>query len=92
MKIAQFANRMGSLGGMLAALLCVTQLGCITGATRAIPATRLPDIYNLQMPADLVVLSACNTGVAQDMTGDALAGLVRGFLDRAMHRIGNQAG
>lgn len=61
MKIALFAKRMGSLGGLLTALLCVTQLGCITGATRAIPATRLPDVYKPEpkceeIPVNLTLL------------------------------------
>src|SRR5688572_19201848 len=61
MKIALFAKRMGSLAGALTALLCVTQLGCITGATRAIPATRLPDIYKAEpkcedIPVNLTLL------------------------------------
>jgi hypothetical protein len=61
MKIALFAKRMGSLGGVLAALFCVTQLGCITGATRAIPATRLPDVYKAptkceEIPVNLTLL------------------------------------
>jgi protein involved in polysaccharide export with SLBB domain len=61
MKIALFAKRMGSLGGVLATLLCVTQLGCITGATRAIPAGRLPDIYKAapkceEIPVNLTLL------------------------------------
>jgi len=58
MKIAMFAKRLGSLGGLLAALLCMTQTGCITYACRAIPATRLPEIYKApakceQVPVNL---------------------------------------
>lgn len=48
------AKRLGSLGGMLAALFCLTQSGCITGATRAIPATRLPEIYKAAPKCDTV--------------------------------------
>jgi CHAT domain-containing protein len=48
---------------------------------------RLPDIYNLRMPADLVVLSACNTGLGQEVTGEGLAGLVRGFMYAGSRRV-----
>lgn len=38
------------------------------------------DIYNLELDASLVTLSACETGLGRDAGGDDLVGLVRGFL------------
>jgi len=41
---------------------------------------RLPDIYNLRLGADLVVLSACQTALGRDVKGEGLIGLTRGFM------------
>jgi CHAT domain-containing protein len=38
------------------------------------------DIYDLELKASLVTLSACETGLGHDAGGDDLVGLVRGFL------------
>ena len=40
----------------------------------------LRDIYNLDLPVSLVVISACNTGIGQSVRGEGLIGLTRGFM------------
>jgi CHAT domain len=41
---------------------------------------RLRDIFNLKLAADLVVLSACQTGIGKDIKGEGIVGLTRGFM------------
>jgi CHAT domain-containing protein len=48
---------------------------------------RLHDIYNLKLPAELVVLSACDTGLGKDIRGEGLVGLTRGFMYAGVPRV-----
>jgi CHAT domain-containing protein len=48
---------------------------------------RLQDIYNLKLPAELVVLSACQTGLGKEVKGEGLIGLTRGFMYAGAPRI-----
>ncbi|HVG18874.1 MAG TPA: CHAT domain-containing protein [Blastocatellia bacterium] len=48
---------------------------------------RLNDIYNLELPSDLVVLSACNTGLGKQIKGEGMIGLTRGFMYAGASRV-----
>ena len=48
---------------------------------------RLHDIYGLQLPAELVVLSACNTALGKPVKGEGLVGIVRGFMYAGAKRV-----
>ncbi len=45
------------------------------------------EIYNLKLPADLVVLSACRTALGNDVKGEGLLGVTRGFMYAGAARI-----
>jgi len=48
---------------------------------------RLHDIYNLELPAELVVLSGCETALGKEVRGEGLIGLVRGFMYAGAARV-----
>ncbi len=48
---------------------------------------RLGDIYNLKLPVDLVVLSACRTGIGKEVRGEGLVGLHQGFMYAGASRV-----
>lgn len=48
---------------------------------------RLGDLFNLDYPADLIVLSACETGLGKDIQGEGLVGLTRGLMYAGGERL-----
>lgn len=47
----------------------------------------LEQIYGLNLPAELVVLSACQTALGREVRGEGLVGLVRGFMYAGATRV-----
>lgn len=48
---------------------------------------RLQDIYKLNLPVDLVVLSACETALGKNVTGEGLMAMTRGFMHAGATRV-----
>ena len=48
---------------------------------------RADNIYNLNLPADLIVLSGCRTGLGKEIRGEGLIGLTRGFMYAGAARV-----
>jgi CHAT domain-containing protein/Tfp pilus assembly protein PilF len=48
---------------------------------------RLHEIYNLKLPADLVVLGGCRTGLGKEIKGEGLISLTRGFMYAGAPRV-----
>ena len=47
----------------------------------------LADVYQLKLNADLVVLSACETGLGKVLLGEGLVGMTRGFMYAGTRRV-----
>ena len=47
----------------------------------------LQSIYRMKLNADLVVLSACQTGLGKEVSGEGLIGLTRGFMYAGTSRV-----
>lgn len=45
------------------------------------------EIYNLNLPAELVVLSACQTGLGKEIKGEGMVGLTRGLMYAGAARV-----
>jgi CHAT domain-containing protein len=45
------------------------------------------DVYNLRLPAELVVLSGCRTALGKEVSGEGLVGLTRGFMYAGAKRV-----
>ncbi len=48
---------------------------------------RLPELYGLELQAELVVLSACRTALGREFRGEGLVGLTRAFLNAGASRV-----
>ncbi|MBI4751091.1 MAG: tetratricopeptide repeat protein [Acidobacteria bacterium] len=47
----------------------------------------LPDVFNLNLNADLVTLSACQSGLGKEIKGEGMVGLTQGFLYAGTSRV-----
>jgi CHAT domain-containing protein len=45
------------------------------------------EVFNLKLPADLVVLSGCRTGLGKEIKGEGMVGLTRGFMYAGAARV-----
>lgn len=48
---------------------------------------QMHQIFNLRLPAEMVVLSACETGVSKKIRGEGLNGISRGFMYAGARRV-----
>jgi CHAT domain-containing protein len=47
----------------------------------------LPELYALDLPADMAVLSGCATAIGKEIQGEGLMGLTRGFIHAGTPRV-----
>jgi CHAT domain-containing protein/tetratricopeptide (TPR) repeat protein len=48
---------------------------------------RAHEVFNLKLPAEVVVLSACQTGIGKEVRGEGLISLTRGFMYAGAPRV-----
>jgi tetratricopeptide (TPR) repeat protein len=48
---------------------------------------RLPDLFNLDLPTEMVTLSACQTGLGNSIPGEGLVGMTRGLMYAGAKRV-----
>jgi CHAT domain-containing protein/predicted negative regulator of RcsB-dependent stress response len=48
---------------------------------------RAHEVYNLKLPAELVVLSGCRTGLGKEIKGEGLVGMTRAFMYAGAARV-----
>jgi CHAT domain-containing protein/tetratricopeptide (TPR) repeat protein len=49
---------------------------------------RFPELFNLNLPTELVILSACETGLGNNVPGEGLVGMTRGLMYAGALRVG----
>lgn len=63
-------------------------LSMVDGAGRSVDGfLALQDVYDLELDADLVVLSGCRTALGRPVHGEGLVGLTQGFFHAGARRI-----
>jgi CHAT domain-containing protein len=78
---AVFNDRQPELSGIVLSLFDET------GRPREDGFLRLHDVYNIDLPVDMVVLSACQTGLGKQVRGEGMIGLTRGFMYAGASRV-----
>lgn len=48
---------------------------------------RAHEVFNLKLPAEVVVLSACETGIGKEISGEGMVSLTRGFMYAGAPRV-----
>jgi CHAT domain-containing protein/tetratricopeptide (TPR) repeat protein len=48
---------------------------------------RAADVYNLKLPADLIVLSGCRTGLGREIRGEGMVGMTQSFMYAGAARV-----
>jgi CHAT domain len=75
------------IGGSESVLAIAEAPGIYQIEVRPPEKTALHEVYNLQLNADLIVLSACETGLGKEIKGEGLIGLTREFMYSGAPRV-----